>query len=394
MKISQLKSLFTLSTALSCSYLAFGGVDLPIILAQFEKELIAVSKQKEIPGFAVGIVWRNEIVYLKGFGVQHVQAKQPITPYTVFQLASISKPIAGTLLCMLHAQQILSLEHPVVQYMPQFTLEAGKLQVKHLLTHTTGLPRKGFSQLIELKNSTKANIVNQLNKTKPMGLPGSHFDYHNASFSLLEDIIEAATQKDFSYNLQARLLVPLGMMRTTLSYEELRQEINKAYPHIINDKGKLVPASGYSQGYYKIVSAGGINSCVADMCQFMIAQLGYKPEVVSQEMLTLLHQPFIKAPDFFTKFKGTSQRFKSSHYGFGWRILAYRNHTLLFHGGLLKGFHNSMVLMPEQEMGIIILQNCDSSNSWTMTMRFVDRILGLSAEVGDELEWDNNLRTG
>jgi beta-lactamase class C len=379
--INQIKLLLILWVVFSCNYSAFGIEDLSVILEQFEKELLAVSKKKKIPGFAVGIVQRDQIVYLKGFGVQNLQSKQPITPYTIFQIASTSKPIAGTLMGMLHMQQVLSLENPVVQYMPHFTLEAGKLKVKHLITHTTGLPRQGFNQLIELKESTKADIIKQLKKTKAMGPPGSYFDYHNASFSLLEDIVEAVTQKDFAYNLRERLLIPLGMTRTTLSYEELQQEVDKAHPHFKNDQGKLVPCKGYSQGYYKVVSAGGMNSCAYDMSQFLIAQLGYKPQVVNQEVLTLLHQPFIKAADFFIKFKGTSKRFKNSYYGLGWRILEYENHTLVFHGGLLKGFVNVLILIPDQEIGIIILQNCENSFAWNMTMRFVDCVRGLPAKV-------------
>lgn len=381
MIINKISLLLTLCVLLSFSYVAFGIENLSVILEQFEKELLQASKKHKVPGFAIGIVQRDKIVYLKGFGVQKLWSKHPITPYTVFQIASTSKPIAGTLMGMLHTQKVLSLEDPVVQYMPHFTLGTGKLQVKHLVTHTTGLPRQGFNQLIELKNSTKASIINQLKKTKTMGTPGSHFDYHNASFSLLEEVIEAATQQGFSYNLRERLLIPLGMTRTTFSYAALQKTTNKAWPHVKNDQGKLVPCKGYSQGYYKVISAGGINSCVADMCQFMMAQLGYKPEVVSQEVLTFLHQPFIKAADFFTKFKGTSKRFKSSYYGLGWRILEYEKHRLVFHGGLLKGFVSVLTLIPDQEIGIIILQNCESSFAWHMTMRFVDRVLGLPAKV-------------
>ncbi len=380
MMINKIKLLLTLWVVLSCSYAAFGIEDLSIILEQFEKELLEVSKKKKIPGFAVGIVQQDQIVYLKGFGVQNLWTKHPITPYTIFQIASTSKPIAGTLMGILHTQKVLSLDDPVVQYMPHFTLGTGKLQVRHLVTHTTGLPRQGFNQLIELKNSTKADIIKKLKKTKVMGSPGSHFDYHNASFSLLEEVIEAATQQGFSYNLRERLLIPLGMNRTTLSYEELQQEKNKAHPHVKNDQGKLVPCKGYSQGYYKVISAGGINSCVADMCQFMIAQLGYKPEVVSKKVLTFLHQPFTQAPDFFIKFRENSKRFKSSYYGLGWRILGYENHRLLFHGGLLKGFVSVLILLPEQGIGISILQNCERPFAWSMAMRFVDRILGLPAE--------------
>jgi beta-lactamase class C len=381
MMINKIKLLLTLWVVLSCSYAAFGIEDLSIILEQFEKELLEVSKKKKIPGFAVGIVQQNQIVYLKGFGVQNLRTKHLITPYTIFQIASISKPIAGTLMTMLHMQKLLSLEDPVVQYMPHFTLEAGKLKVRHLLTHTSGLPRQGFNQFIESKNYSRADIIYQLKKTKVIGPPGSYFDYHNASFSLLEEVIESATQQGFSSNLRDRLLIPLGMNRTTLSYEELQQETDKAHPHVINDQGKLVPCKTYSQGYYKAISAGGINSCVADMCQFMIAQLGYKPEVISQEVLTFLHQPFIQAPDFFIKFRETSKRFKSSYYGLGWRILDYENHRLLFHGGLLKGFVNVLILLPEQGIGIIILQNCERPFAWRMAMGFVDRILGLPAKV-------------
>lgn len=379
--LKKIKLLLNLWVFLACSYVAFGKEDLSIILAEFENTLLTASKEHQVPGFAVGIVHGDQVVYLKGFGVQNIASKQPITPYTVFQIGSISKPMAGTLVSMLHAHQILSLEDPVVQYLPHFTLEAGKLQLKHLITHTTGLPRQGFNQLIESKKRNRTDIVYQLNNTKTIGVPGSYFDYHNAGFSLLEDIVAVATQKDFADNLHERLLIPLGMTHTTCSYEDFQKTIDKAWPHVRNKQGKQIPAQAYTQGYYKVVAAGGINSCAADMCQFMIAQLGYRPEVVSQAALTFLHQPFIQADDFFVKYKGTSKRFTKSSYGLGWRVLEYEKHTFISHGGVLQGFVNELLLIPDREIGIVLLQNCESPFAWQMTMHFVDRILALPAKI-------------
>jgi beta-lactamase class C len=381
--INRIKLVWTLCIVLICSYSAWGAEDLAFVLEQFEKELLQASKKHQVPGFAVGVVQQDKIIYLKGFGLQNLASDQPVTPYTAFQIGSTSKPIAATLVGMFHTQKILSLDDLVIQYIPHFNMEKERLQIKHLLTHTTGLPRQGFNQLIELKSSTKADIIQKIKQTKAIGAPGKYFDYHNATFSLLEEVIEAATQQEFTYNLYGRLLIPLGMTHTTFSYADLEKTTDRAWPHVQDDQGKLVPCREYSQGYYKVVSAGGINSCAHDMSRFLIAQLGYRPWVVPPETLSLLHQPFIEAPDFFNKFQRTSKRFKSAYYGLGWRILTYENQKLVFHGSLLKGFVSVLMLVPEKEIGITILQNCENSFAWYMAMRLVERVLGLPARVWD-----------
>jgi CubicO group peptidase (beta-lactamase class C family) len=114
------------------------------VIPQFEKILIQTSKKEKIPGFAIGIVNKGQVVYLKGFGYRSLESKQPITPDTVFQLASLSKTLSGALIGILNQHDYLSLEHLVNNYLPTFNLHPGQLKIQHVATHTSGVPRRGF----------------------------------------------------------------------------------------------------------------------------------------------------------------------------------------------------------------------------------------------------------
>ncbi len=340
------------------------------VIPTFEKILNQASKKEKIPGFAIGIVNNGRVVYLKGFGYTSFGSKQPITPDTVFQLASLSKTISGALIGILNQHDYLTLEDLVSEYLPSFSLQPGQLKIQHVATHTSGVPRHGFASIVESHNHNKRAIIDYLATSKPICLPGACYDYHNTCFGLLEDIVKEATKKEFSENLHNYLLKPLKMNKTTMSYEDLLKETNKAWPHNKDAKGNLIKCKNHSPWYYKIVPAGGINSSARDMTQFIIAQLGYRPDIMTKKTLSLIYTPYTEAKDFFIRNPRNSKRFKSSHYGIGWRILEYEDQKILFHGGLVKGFHNIIALLPEKDIGIIILQNSATSFSWNMTMTF------------------------
>jgi beta-lactamase class C len=115
----------------------------------------------------------------------------------------------------------------------------------------------------------------------------------------------------------------------------------------------------------------------------MSLHLGHYPNVMSQKTLDLLHTPIAPAKDVFERNPGNYKRFTGSHYGLGWRILDYKGHKIVFHGGWVKGFINIIVLIPEKDIGIAILQNAETSFPWVAAMTLVDAIFDFP-----EQNWD------
>lgn len=342
--------------------------------AQIENHI----EKKAIPGCAVAVVYQNQVVFLRGYGVRTMGKPEKIDVDTVFQLGSVSKPIAATLASVLEQKGLINLDDPVGSYLPNFTLNGlsnpSKVKVKNILSHTTGVPRGGFNNLIE-NFEPYPKIVRAL-QTTPMASPvGKKYDYHNAMYSLIGEIAEITTQKPFSQALKTNLLQPLNMNRTSATLEDLIRNPNRATPHL-RRKGGFRPATPYSCGYYSVAPAGGINSSARDMAMFLKAQMGGFPQVINNKSLSKLHTPMV--PTHKSLSSDTSVlRTKNSSYALGWRILDFADQKLVYHGGWVKGFKNFIAFLPDEKIGIVVLQNGDTHFSSYAAVKFFEVALGL-----------------
>lgn len=332
-------------------------------------------KQKQIPGAAIAVVYQNKIIFMKGYGFRTLGNNENIDPDTLFQLGSISKSITATLAAVLETKGLLNLDNPVITYLPEFHLNSKEppnaLKITHILSHSSGLSRQGFNNMIESFKSHQ-EIVDALQTKRVTAPVGKKFDYHNAMFSLFSDITEAATHKKFEEVLATYLLSPLNMTQTTTSLDALLANSNRAHPHTHNETGILIPEKAYSKAYYAVIPSGGMNSSVKDMAIFLNAQMEGYPELINSQALDRIQTAYIKR-----KASDPNPRFKNPRYGLGWSIVDYANHTLIFHGGRLKGFTNYIAFMPDQKLGIVILHNGDSEFSSQIAKKFFEMALGL-----------------
>lgn len=329
-------------------------------------------QKRQIPGCAIAVVFRNQIIYMHGFGVRSMGKEGKIDPDTVFQLGSISKPIAATLTALLEHQGLLNVEDPVSDYLPGFRLhqqDPRSLKIKNVLSHTSGVPRGGFNHLIE-RFTPYSEIRRALQKSRTHATPGRRYDYHNAMYGLLAEITQAATYRSFPDALHFTLLKPLQMKNTSATFLGLCRSPNRASPHTKNHRGVLCACEPYSRGYYNVAPAGGINSSARDMAIFLKAQMGGYPEILPPKVLARMQTPVVSTNNMMA-------RSKNPYYGLGWRIIEYANQKLVYHGGWLKGFTNFLAFMPEHQLGIVILHNADTRFSCRAAMKFFDTALGL-----------------
>ena len=344
------------------------------LLPKLEALIKQAMKKKQIPGLAVAVVSRGNIIYMKGFGVRTVGKPEPITKETVFQLGSISKAISSTLIAVLTKQNVLHLDHPI-DFLPGTTL-------RHVLSHTTGIPSAGFNALIE-RGGLKEEAKEEIKKLTTEDPPGTKFIYHNVVYNLLTDVIEGQVGTSFEATLQARLLMPLHMTHTSSTWDSFINSNNRASPHTFNKtkkkKGKkqkrAIKKAPYRIEYTNYPAAGGFSSNIVDMAQFLTAVMGARPDVIPLEDLEDFTTPVIHTPDQWQRSKKDRDRISKTQYGLGWRHMIFANQPLVFHGGWLRGFSNTLAFLPEQEVGIIILQNAESSLAYGICMQFFDWIL-------------------
>lgn len=365
---------------LSFEAFATPAKNLQPILAKLDADIQQLVQSRQIPGCAVAVVYRNQVVFMHTYGVRMIGRPEKIDTDTLFQLGSVSKPVAATLASILEHKGLLRLDDPVTRYLPHFSLKNNQmpsaLRIKHILSHSTGIPRAGFNSLIET-HTPYDRILHKLQTTRARTAMGKRYDYHNAMYGLLSDITRSATRLPFADALQINLLAPLNMTRTSATFAGLMKTPNRAAPHTRGNRGPLTPSETYSRGYYAVAPAGGINSSIQDMSIFLKAQMGGYPQVLNHRMLARLQTPQVITPCTLGPNAGPPNLIKNAHYALGWRVVDFDHHKLVFHAGWVKGFTNMIAFMPDQQIGIVVLHNSENRFSAKTAVKFFEHYLGI-----------------
>lgn len=341
------------------------------IVPALEKKIEESMKMQGVPGVAVAIVSKDKVFYLKTFGVKYLGLQEKITPTTLFQVASLSKPINATMVAILQHQGKLSLEDPVSRHLPGFSLRNNKqLKVSHLMSHSTGIPNNGFNEMIEAY-APREKIITRLQKTNAVAAPGKRFQYNNAMYGVIEDVISSASSKSLERTLKEELFTPLGMTHACLGLQPLLRATDRAYPHIPNGRGKYMPAQNYSKGYYAFQAAGGVNASIKDLVPFLQLYLGKPSTIISKEGLQELTDPYVKNVTAVIVSEAKKGVIKDTFYGRGWQSMTYGDKKVIYHQGHLKGFRHFMGYV-QDDVGIIVLTNAEKKHASKIAIKFFD----------------------
>ena len=154
----------------------------------------------------------------------------------------------------------------------------------------------------------------------------------------------------------------------------LENSLEWAHPHTRSRHGWvcLVPR----EAYYRLPAAAGINASSHDMAQWMLAQLGHRPTVLANSLVTTLHTPLIATPG--ERHVGwRRERVLDANYALGWRVFNYAKHTVIFHAGAVQGYRGMVALLPERDFGVTLLWNAETSDPAGLLPIILDRVLGL-----------------
>lgn len=325
------------------------------------------------PGVAIAIVIDGNIVLLKTYGVKKAGQPEPINTNTVFRIASVSKGFASVLAGMLVKEGVLKWDDKIIKYLPEFSLKdkayTDNLTVRNILNHTSGLVPHAYDNLIEA-NVPFNKIVDKLQELPSYCPVGECYGYQNALYSLIANIIESATGKEYTSLLSERILKPLGMNSVSFNKEQFISSKNYASPHErINLKLTPVTPRGT---YYSTIAASGLNASIQDMAQWLLAMLGNRQDVIPLSVISEVCKPIIKTPQELRKYNWKN-RLKSIHYGMGWRIFNYSGYNLIYHSGNVYGYLAVVAFLPEYNTGIAVLQNSRVYNRYAYA--FLDMYL-------------------
>jgi beta-lactamase class C len=386
----------TLSTLLlfaviTVSYLAFTGLKAEPEVVEYEPESVewvmddaltsyldefALNFEEglndlQIPGAAVVIVKDGRIVFQQGFGVKERGKPELVDENTVFRLGSVSKGFASVLAGVMAEEGVVGWDHPVSRYLMDFRLndpeQTGRVQVRHLLSHTTGLPRHAYTNLVE-DGLPMNRIIPRFEQVPLIGNEGFQHAYQNAAYSVIESILEFQTGTDFNTLLHEKLFDPLEMEFASANHAGIFNSENRASPHLFHSRTRGRVPVPITNKYYNAVSSGGINASASDMGKWLLLLTGHYPEIISEEALSEIFEPVatIRNRRFSRHWEGVNQ----SHYAMGWRVLDNNGQKIVYHGGYVNGYRSEIAFSPEDGTGICILVNTNTNYPLTVIPDF------------------------
>lgn len=350
------------------------GFDVRVFEAMAQ-DLVA---NQRVPGLAMAIVHEGRVLSARGYGITDVDNAEPVDAHTVFRLASLSKSFAGTLTAMLVAEGALRWDSRVADFIPSLQLAdpdaARQLTVADVLSHRVGLRHHTFDRDIEA-NADYHSLVQRLSAAPMVCAPGECYGYQNVAFSLVGDVVFAASGQFYNEAVARRIFKPLGMDDASVGLEGILASPRWARPHVRAGAGwkPVMP----KPTYYRLAPAAGVNASISDMAQWLIAQSGHRPDVLPAPLLATVQSPIVGTPG---EMRGTSwrrERLNAAGYGLGWRIYDYAGHRLVFHGGAVQGYRALMALLPERDLGVVILWNSNSALPSGLLPTILDRAIGL-----------------
>ena len=323
-------------------------------LPKLEEFVRQVIDKKLVPGLSIAIVHRDEVVFLRAFGMRQVDKPEVVDVDTVFQLASVSKPLASTVVSALVSDSKVSWDSRIRDIDPGFALQdelaAAAITVRDLFAHRSGLPGHVGDDIEEL-GFAQGEILRRLRLAKPAYSFRNGYSYSN--FGLTQGAVAAARFSGSSWEeaSEEKLYKPLGMNSTSSRYRDFMSQSNRAALHVPVD-GKW--ASFTRRNADAQSPAGGASSTARDLAQWLRLLLGngqYEGrQVIDKAALEQAHIPAIV--------RSVDPKTGAAFYGLGWNV-DYREHGVEWsHAGAFSAGARTLVhLIPSEQLGIAILSN-------------------------------------
>lgn len=357
---------------------------------KFEAMAQELVTNQRVPGMAMAIVHNGRVLSARGYGITDVHAAEPVDSHTVFRLASLSKGFAGTLAGLLVNDGTLRWDSKLTQYLPEFRLQdqyaAQHITVADLLSHRVGLTKNAYDRDLEAYVDYRT-LTQKLGNAPLKCQPGTCYAYQNVAFSLIGDIVFAATGDFYSQEVQRRLLKPLGMNDASLGLEGIQSSPRWARPHVRGRGGwtSVQPKTTY----YQVAPAAGVNASAADMAQWLIAQTGHRPDVLPAPLLATLHAPLVDTPGETRGSAWRRERVGTAGYGLGWRVYDYAGNRLVFHGGAVQGYRGVIAMLPGRDLGVAMMWNGESAIPSGMLPTIIDAALGMPSQRWLNIDFDD-----
>lgn len=333
-----------------------------------------------VPGFAMAIVKDDKVIFARGYGVRKLGEATPVDERTLFAVASNTKAFTAACLAILVDEGKLKWDDPVTKYLPSFQLYdpyvTREMTVRDLISHRIGLATFGGDLLWYETNYDRDEILRRIRYLKPTSSFRSRFGYQNIMFLAAGQIVAKVSGKSWDEFVRERILNPLGMNATKTSVRDFKSTDNIAAPH--NELDGKIRVVRYSN-VDGVAAAAGINSNVVEMAQWLRLQLG-RGAFEGKRIFSAATSHEMWQPNTLIPLSEASEKFNPTRhfraYGMGWFMNDYYGRKILEHSGGLDGMISQTGMIPEENLGVVILSNSETSLPTIMMNKVFDVFLG------------------
>jgi CubicO group peptidase (beta-lactamase class C family) len=326
------------------------------VLSRIDSVVKAEMSRQKIPGVAVAIVSKGTVMMAKGYGEANVEHHVAVTPETVFESGSVGKQFTSTAVMLLVEDGKIGLEDPITKYFPDAPASWAGITVRHLLTHTSGIPDYTTDAMDYRRDYTEDELAKMAFGLKPEFPPGSRWNYSNTGYVLLGIIIHKASGQFYGDVLRDRVFGPLQMRTARIISEE----------DIIPNR-----AAGYQlvKGALKNQEwVAPMLNTTADGSLYLSLQdyIAWDRGLRAGKILKPASWATVNTPVTLTSGKHYP-------YGFGWSIDTVAGQLRIHHGGAWQGFQTYISRYLGDDMTIVALANLGGSQP----VAIVDGVAGI-----------------
>lgn len=344
----------------------------------------------EVAGSAVAIMYKDKVIFSKGYGYRDVANKLPVTTKTLFGIASNTKLFTAMTTAMLHVDKKLDLDKPVRTYMPELHFATGeldeKLTLRDMLSHRSGVPR--WDGVWSGSGYSLQEILDRLQYMTPtLGFREGYL-YNNNMYATAGAVAAKVNGTTWEQLVQSRIFDPLEMKLSTFSFEEAGKRGEFAKDYLVGRVDKKLKEYGPDSHCDCWAPAAAIVSNVEDLSNWIVAQINggkfkgknvIQPEAIAETM----------KPNNIASRELTYDEVFYGMYGLGRQTTDYKGHVYVSHGGVISGYRSTIAVLPKDSIGIIVLTNTAQGSPMASAAAFgiTDRLLQL-----EESPWTTKIK--
>jgi CubicO group peptidase (beta-lactamase class C family) len=361
--------------------------------AAFDRYVAQAARDWKVPGLAIAVVKGDSLVFAKGYGVAEMGTAAPANEHTRFAIGSTTKAMTSASLAMLVDEGKLRWDDKVIDYLPDLRLydayATRELTVRDLLTHRSGLPGIDLLWAMQENQYTMPEMIRRLRYVQPTASFRSEWQYNNVVYAIGGLLVERVSGMPWDAFIRTRIFAPLGMQESEPLVSSIRGKANVATPHVLaGTTVRTVPMRSTDA----IAPAGSVYSSVFDMSKWMrfmldSGRVGTKRLITPANFRELI-APEIRAPmEEYPALELAQPHFFS--YALGWFVQDYHGSTVWMHTGSIDGMSAIIGLMPEEHVGVYVLENLDHAELRHALMYQAFDLYGQNPPT----DWSARLRT-